>query len=208
MTKIKICGLQRAADVEFINAAEPDFAGFVFAPGSRRRVTAAEARALRAGLHSGIVPVGVFVGAEVSDICALGEVGVIAMIQLHGGESLSFIYQLKKASPLPIIQALSVSGDPAALDALREADDGPADYLLLDHGRGGSGQSFDWSLLPPLGKPWFLAGGIHAGNLEAALQLAPFAIDVSSGAETGGVKDEAKILELVQKTKKKAGACL
>ncbi|MDR2484766.1 MAG: phosphoribosylanthranilate isomerase [Treponema sp.] len=196
MPKIKICGLFRSEDTAFVNEAEPDYTGFVFAK-SRRQVSAAEALRLREKLKDGIIPVGVFVNAPIEEIHALYRDGVIAAAQLHGGEDEAYIAALKALCPLPVIKALRG-------DALQGADTGRlrggADYLLFDGGAGGAGTPFDWSLLDPAGPalPWFLAGGITADNIRDAAAFNPYGIDVSSGAETRGVKDKDKIIRLVE----------
>jgi phosphoribosylanthranilate isomerase len=213
--KIKICGLFREADVEAANEAGPDFAGFVFAE-SRRRVSQAEASRLRSRLREGIISVGVFVNAPPEEVAALYRDGLIGMAQLHGGEDAAHIRRLKTLSAagglaqFPVIKALRVDGlagkgwDNPAADAISDA----ADYLLLDSGSG-SGKRFDWSLLehpsrdgvPDFRKPWFLAGGICRENIGLALSYRPFAVDVSSGAETNGIKDREKMIALVRMTR-------
>lgn len=198
MTKIKICGLFRDADIDAVNTARPDYIGFVFAP-SRRQVTPAQARAMRRRLDPAIVPVGVFVNAPIELITNLYREGTIAMAQLHGQEDEETIRHLKQVAGLPVIKAVRVAAATDILSALPTA----ADYLLLDNGPGGTGQTFDWRLIPPLEKPCFLAGGIGEHNVAAALALPlkPYCIDVSSGAETDGCKDPAKILRLVRRVR-------
>lgn len=194
MTKIKICGLFREEDISYVNEARPDYAGFVFAK-SRRQVTPAQADALRAGLLPGILPVGVFVNADYREIISLYRAGIIAMAQLHGQEDEAYIRRLgARSGGMPVMKAVRVE---RAEDILAWQDSA-ADYLLLDHGSGGTGVSFDWKLIPKMEKPYFLAGGIHLGNIEAALALHPYGIDVSTGAEEGGVKSREKIIRLVQ----------
>ncbi|MDR1816565.1 MAG: phosphoribosylanthranilate isomerase [Clostridiales Family XIII bacterium] len=197
--KIKICGLSRPEDVDAVNAARPDYIGFVFAPGSRRRVTPEQAAALRARLDAGIVPVGVFVDAEVDEIAALVAAGTIEAVQLHGREDAAYVRVLRDLLPegTAVIKAMR-------LDSLPLGGESGADYILLDHGSGGTGEAFDWRLLDGRcadgcidGVPFFLAGGVNEGNLEEALALGPYAVDVSSGAETDGVKDAGKISRLV-----------
>ena len=200
MGKIKICGLFREEDIDFANDAGPDYAGFVFAP-SKRQVSPAQAARLRERLRDGVAPVGVFVNAEPGLVAALFRDGVISLAQLHGDEDAASVGALRKASPaLPVIKAVRAESREAVLEAARTG----ADYLLLDHGKGGTGESFDWALLEggeffkTLPLPCFLAGGITVYNAEAALALKPFGIDVSSGAETGGVKDRDRMIRLVE----------
>lgn len=196
MAKIKICGLFRSCDIDFVNEAMPDYIGFVFAE-SRRRVSPSEAAALRSRLKDGITPVGVFVNAHPEDIRELYGSGVIELAQLHGNEDIAYIQSLRRLCGIPVIKAVPVqkAGDILIWEAF------PADYLLLDSGAGGTGRSFDWKLLVEARRPFFLAGGIGPGNIERALSLRPYCVDVSSGAETEGKKDPDKILQLVRKTR-------
>lgn len=198
--KIKVCGLFREEDIDYANEAMPDYVGFVFAP-SRRQLTAAQASTLRTRLREGITPVGVFVDAPVESIAALYKEGIIALAQLHGHEDAAYIAVLKRLCPAPLIKAVRIpTGDTQhalSMDAV--------DFFLFDNGAGGTGQAFDWGVLPGmtacLRKPYFLAGGLNGDNIVAALALRPFAIDVSSGAETNGVKDRAKMLSLVKQAR-------
>jgi len=204
MTKIKICGVSRPEDIEYVNEAGPDYIGFVFAE-SRRRVRVAQAAALRQALRAGIVPVGVFVNADIDEIAALYEQGVIEAAQLHGAEDESYVATLRAHSRVPIIKAFSIAEE---ADILR-ASASPADYLLLDHGSGGTGAAFDWNLIERrtgrLKKPWFLAGGIEEANIQAALATKPYGVDISSGAETNGIKDREKIKRLVKAVREHRG---
>jgi len=206
--KIKICGLMRDEDVQAVNAACPDYIGFVFVEGRRRAITPEQAAALRAGLAKGIVPVGVFVDAQVQKIVSLVQAGTIEAVQLHGNEDENYICALKKAladaglSAL-IIKAIVVGkiddGD-AALNAAYIPES--ADVLLFDAGQG-SGETFDWSIIEKmraggkLNKPFFVAGGINESNIEEACAFSPYGIDVSGGAETDGRKDDRKVASLV-----------
>ncbi len=192
--RIKICGLFREADIDAVNAARPDLAGFVFAP-SRRQVTPAQAEALRARLAPGIVPVGVFVDAPLAEITALVRAGVIGQVQLHGSEDEAFIRAVQQSAGCPVIRAISMVH---AGDAQAQAGSA-ADFLLLDTGRGGTGRTFDWRLIGRLERPFFLAGGLNPDNLAEAIRIvAPYGVDLSSGVETGGFKDPALILAAVQ----------
>jgi phosphoribosylanthranilate isomerase len=205
--KIKICGLFREQDIDYVNEARPDYAGFVFAE-SRRNVSPDYAATLRSRLSDEITPVGVFVNAPLADIAALYRENVIAIAQLHGTEDGEYIAALKNASAeggrKPITVIKTIKSTELEKNALLAAG---ADYYLIDSGAG-SGTPFDWELLnsAPLNpllreKPWFLAGGIGLDNIKQAMAFKPFALDISSGAETDGIKNREKILQLVAMTR-------
>lgn len=201
--KIKICGLTRLQDIAAVNLYLPDFIGFVFAPGSRRRVTPRQALLLKEKLDPRIKTVGVFTNETVPNIAALCEEGIIDLVQLHGDESAEFIRALKEQTPSSVIKAVRVRSKRQILQAQQL----PCDLLLLDAYRegqyGGSGRTFDHSLIPPLQKAFFLAGGLNEGNIEqAVLASRPFAVDISSGVETNGVKDEKKIGRIIAAIRK------
>ena len=190
MTKIKFCGLTRLSNIEAANAVLPDYIGFVFVPGSRRYVPAETAAALRRQLAPGIRAVGVFADERPEAVAALLRRGIIDAAQLHGREDEAYIRRLRRLTEAPLIRAVSFT-DASAAAAAREST---ADYVLLDSGRGGTGQPFDWSRIRELHRPFFLAGGLNAGNVAAALRLvSPYAVDVSSGIETDGIKDSKKM---------------
>ncbi|NCB31574.1 MAG: phosphoribosylanthranilate isomerase, partial [Clostridia bacterium] len=195
MTKIKICGLTRPQDIEAVNEALPDYIGFVFAP-SPRRVTPLQAKELIIRLDSRIPAVGVFANAPVEVVAALFKDGFFDLAQLHGDEDAAYIEDLKMRCGCAVIRAVRVQNPQQIL----EAQALPCDYLLLDTYQkgvpGGTGERFDWSLIPPLSKPYFLAGGINLQNIEEAASLSPYCLDISSGAETEGLKDPEKIKQL------------
>jgi phosphoribosylanthranilate isomerase len=204
-TRIKICGLFRIEDIRYANDVRPDYIGFVFAK-SRRRVSAEQARKLREHLDAGITPVGVFVDSGVAEIAALVNGRVIDMVQLHGSETAAYITRLREVCDAGIIKAVRIGDgiDGAQLPehaALQKENYG-ADYLLLDSGAG-SGKMFDWQMAARIAAghgfagSFFLAGGINPGNIREAVALCPFAVDVSSGAETNGTKDREKMTALV-----------
>lgn len=199
MRKIKICGLFRDCDIDYVNEAMPDFIGFVFAK-SRRQVSADWAEAMRPRLKSEITPVGVFVNQSLAKVAQLLNDDIIEMAQLHGDENENYIQKLKTLTNKPIIKAVRVLSQ----QDIEGAQDTVADFLLLDNGTGGTGESFDWSLVSKekkqQQKPFFLAGGLKADNLEQAIAAtSPYAVDLSSGVETDGIKDRAKILEIVRR---------
>lgn len=197
MAEVKICGLWRPEDIQAANEAEPDYIGFVFAE-SRRKVTPEQAARLKALLSPGIRAVGVFVNAPVCEIAGIVKSGTIDLVQLHGNEDENDIRSLRQLVTVPVIRAVRVR---TAEDILA-ADSLPCDYLLLDTyiagSYGGSGSQFDWSLIPPLSHPFFLAGGLCMRNLRDAVQTGALCLDLSSAAETGGVKDPEKIKKIVR----------
>lgn len=194
MTRIKLCGLSRPCDIEAANALKPEYIGFVFAPKSRRCVSPETAEALRKMLDPAIRAVGVFVREDPERIAGLLDRGIIDLAQLHGNEDEEYIARLRALTGKPLIRAFRVDS-PADLADAREST---ADFILLDNGAGGTGESFDWSLLQGFGRPYFLAGGLNPENAAAAVEtLRPFAVDVSSGIETDGVKDGKKMKAFV-----------
>ena len=195
MSKVKICGLSRIAEIEAANRILPDYIGFVFAP-SRRRIDIKTAARLKAKLDPRIKAVGVFVNEDIRTISEIYQNGTIDLVQLHGDEEDFYIGRLKKICAAPVIKAVSVGEGLPALP-------GKADYLLFDTvsgQRGGTGRTFDWHILKEYHElPYFLAGGLSLENVgEAIHMLAPFGVDVSSGVETEGIKDIEKMEDFVR----------
>lgn len=198
MTRLKICGITNEKEINMVNQSKPDYIGFVFAE-SRRRITPETAWKLRNGLEPGIRTVGVFVDEPLDMILKLAGEGVIDLIQLHGNEDERTITALKEKTSCPVIKAVRVRNS----DQIRRSEKLPCDFLLLDSFQsgtyGGSGVCFDHALIPDLQKPFFIAGGLNAGNIgQLIAQYRPYGVDVSSGAETDGIKDENKIRQLVE----------
>ena len=218
-TGIKICGMRRKEDIEAANACRPDYIGFILSPGFRRSVTPEEAEQLARRLAPGILKVGVFVNESVEKV--VEAAGFLDLIQLHGSEDNAYIRDLRgrmaTSDPRglleatndprgrmtkPVIQAFRIR----SADDLKRAMESEADYLLLDNGTG-TGEAFDWSLIRDAealkrgaaAKPWILAGGLGPDNVaEAVRRFRPYAVDLSSGAETDGWKDPEKMARCVQ----------
>ena len=189
-TKIKFCGLSRNCDIETANVLSPDYVGFVFAKNSRRCVSFAQAKELKALLAPGILTVGVFVNEDPRTVAAFLEAGVIDAAQIHGDEDTDYIRGLKSLTKAPLIKAFGLR----SIHDLPAVERCPADLVLLDSPGGGTGRLFDWQLLENIQRPYFLAGGLSAENVgEAIARLRPFGVDVSSGIETGGYKDREKM---------------
>ncbi len=193
--KIKICGLKREQDIDYANQLKPDYIGFIFYEKSKRNVTKVQAKALKQGLDKEIKAVGVFVNEEPNVIGDIVKTGIIDLVQLHGDETEEYIKNLRKILPkdTKIIKAFLVSG----AEDIEKAKKSTADYVLLDNGLG-TGKVFCWELLKNnMPKNAFLAGGITAENICEAAKLYPYCLDVSSGAETDGVKDYNKMKSLI-----------
>ena len=196
MTKLKICGLTCEEDIAAVNEVKPDFAGFIIeVPSSRRNLSAEQVKVLVKGLDKEILPVGVFVDARPELPISLLRDGILWAAQLHGNEDEEYIEKIQNMTGKPVIKAFSIKTPEDVQRALRS----PADYILLDQGTGGTGEPFDWSLVPPVRRPFFLAGGIGFENLREAIStLHPWAVDLSSSLETNGKKDPVKIRQIVR----------
>ncbi len=202
MTRIKLCGLTRPRDIEAANALRPEYIGFVFAGRSRRYVSPDTAASLKAKLDPSVKAVGVFTGSEPETVAGLLNSGVIDIAQLHGGENEDYIRHLRELTDKPVIKAFRVdsAGD------LRLARESTADYILLDNGAGGTGMTFDWTLLENFDRPFFLAGGLDPENVSGAVgRFHPFAVDVSGGIETDGKKDAEKMRKFVEAVRTASG---
>ena len=194
MTRVKICGITRVEDALTAAQSGADAIGLVFYPGSPRHVSVSRAAMIMHALPPFITSVGLFVNAEAQAINAILQDLPLALLQFHGEESASFCRQFKR----PYLKAVRVK---PSLDLLQYAADYPdAQGLLLDTYvdgiAGGTGQTFDWDLIPAgLPLPVVLSGGLNPDNVAAAIKhVKPWAVDVSSGLEAAkGIKDAAKI---------------
>ncbi len=190
MAKIKICGLRRKEDIEYVNELKPDFIGFILTDGFKRSIGEEQAAVLKAGLDKSIKAVGVFVNDDAVKINRLVNEGIIDIVQLHGQESSEFCDKIKG----PVIKYFSP-------DMFNRTDEYNTDYFLFDSGTG-TGKTFDWSKVPKTDKPFFLAGGLNADNIKQAVrEINPYCIDLSSAVETNGVKDYNKIKQVMECTK-------
>ena len=186
MTKIKICGIRRLEDVYIVNKYKPDYIGFIFAHNKVRTISLNDALMFKEKLNNDIIAVGVFRNNDINEVIEIANSNAIDMIQLHGDETSNYILELKKHTKLPIIKAYN--------------NYEYADYALFDNVDPGKGMTFDWNNIKR-DKEFFLAGGIDLSNIDLALKLNPYAIDISSGVETNGFKDEEKIKEVIKKVR-------
>lgn len=194
--KIKLCGMFRECDIDYVNEALPDYTGFiVMFPKSHRNIDLETALRLRSRLDKRITPVAVSVNADLEEFARYAQSGAADVLQCHGNEDAEYIARLRELARVPIIKAVKVT---CAAD-IENADHLGADFLLLDSGTG-SGLKFDHTLIPrDVKTPFFLAGGLTPENVrEAALRIKPYGVDMSSGIETNKRKDREKILAAVK----------
>ncbi len=195
---VKVCGLTTPGDARAVAALGVWGIGVVFAAGSPRRVDAATAAAVLAEVPAGIARVGVFVGATADEMAATARTAGLTHLQVHGDADPD---EARRASGLPVIQGIAVDG-PEAVERARAS---AADLVLLDAAvaglHGGTGTTFDWSLIEgdALGRPFALAGGLRPSNVADALRrLSPAIVDVSSGVESSpGRKDAERVRAFV-----------
>ena len=207
--KVKMCGISKVETIPAVVEAKPDYMGLVFAP-SKRQVTVDQAKILVEELHRGyakkygsdtehdkndtIKTVGVFVNETVDNLVTIANEANLDAVQLHGDEDEAFIQSLKERTNVEVWKAVQIR---SAADAEAWIDS-RADMLLFDayhkDERGGTGEVFDWSCLDEFERPFMLAGGIDSTNVARAIRtVRPYGIDISSGIETDGVKDDEKI---------------
>lgn len=198
-TRIKLCGMWREVDIEGVNAARPDYVGFVIDfPKSKRSLTRERVAQLSSQVDDRIVRVGVFVDEPQEFVAELFDAGTIDVAQLHGHEDEEYIARLRAISDVRIWQAFQVR-DAAATERARASS---ADMVVVDAGQG-TGRVFDWSLVQGLDRDFILAGGLGPDNVAAAIeQVRPWGVDMSSGIETDGVKDPEKMRAAVAAVRK------
>ena len=195
--KIKLCGMFRDCDIDYVNEAMPDYIGFiVMFPKSHRNIDLETALRLKKRLSPSIKSVVVSVNAPVERFAEFAQSGAADMLQLHGNENADYIAKLRRLTDVPLIKAVKVT-DFSDIFKAQELD---VDFLLLDSGTG-TGKAFDHSLIDKkrITKPFFLAGGLTPENVrKAALCVKPYGVDMSSGIETNKLKDREKILSAVK----------
>ena len=209
MPKVKICGLKTLEDVAIVNKYRPDYIGFVFAP-TKRFVTDEQALAMKKALLPQIQAVGVFVNEPIEHILSLCRQGIIDMIQLHGDETEEYITEIQSKTDTPVIKAVRVQTSEQVSSMVTPL----AEYMLFDTYKkdayGGSGERFPLEILQrslreqertgAVMQPFFLAGGLTLENIEEVLgEQDCYCVDVSTGVETDGHKDEAKVRDLIEK---------
>lgn len=198
MSKVKICGLCRSEDIDFVNEVKPDFAGFIINyPTSHRNISIEQLTEYTSKLDDGIKSVGVFVNSPMADVIALAD--KVDVIQLHGDEDDSFVVTLRKILPdKEIWKAFKITGEADLEKAMKCR----ADLVVLDNGCG-TGETFDWDIIADFSKRFALAGGVNIDNVSTAIErFSPYLIDLSSGVETENVKDFDKMKEMIEVIRK------
>lgn len=200
--RVKICGITRLQDLHAACDAGADALGFVFYEKSPRHVTSATAAALLRELPPFVQSVGLFVNAEPAFIESVLQAVPLDLLQFHGDETPADCARFGR----PYIKAVRVNRETDLLKCAADFD--AARGLLLDAyvpgTPGGTGERFDWTLIPPnLPKQVILSGGLTPGNVAEAVQrVRPWAVDVSSGVEAAkGIKDAHKIAQFIAKAK-------
>ena len=195
MIKVKICGICHEVEVGIMNELMPDYVGFVFIPKNRHFVAPEYAALLRSKLRKGIQTVGVFANESLKTVAMCAEVSGINLIQLHGNETGEYIASLREYTRCKIIKVYKVIKPIDAEKAMYST----ADYVMLDGGNAGDGKIFDWSLIGPVHRKFFLSGGLTPENLDKALALSsqPYALNVSSGVEANRTKDYRKVMKFI-----------
>lgn len=205
--KIKTCGLFREEDIYYANELKPDYIGFVFAE-SKRKVSEEKAYNLKKKLDKEIKVVGVFVNANCDFILNLIKDKIIDIIQLHGNEDGDYLDNLKLKTNAKIIKFVAVENEDSILKSMNIC----TDFILLDNLKGGAGKTFNWDYLKnslDLNKDfkkmfnykYFLAGGLNMENINEALKFNPYAVDLSGGLETDGIKDYEKMKYIINLVK-------
>lgn len=196
MTKIKICGITRLEEIDYLNQLQPDYVGFVFAK-SKRRVDVEHAFNLIKNLRSDIKKVGVFVDEDPLKVVEIAEKLKLQVLQFHGYENQEYINKFKGYE---IWKALKIN----SLESISEIRNYKCAKFLLDNSIAGSGESFKWELVQGKIKDSLimLAGGLTSENVQQGImQLKPYGVDVSSGVETQGFKDYKKIEKFIRKVR-------
>ncbi|SFJ58503.1 phosphoribosylanthranilate isomerase [Thermoflavimicrobium dichotomicum] len=206
-TQIKLCGFRKAEDIRKIQGIPVDAVGFILVPGRKRTVDERELPRLLAEAPKEAKTVGVFLNPTLHEVAKWLQIASFDAIQLHGTESPLFCHWIKKRFSVQVIKTFHPTEE--NFQEQIEAYQSVIDIALLDHARGGTGTTYDWNLIPAFQEacqkrniPLWVAGGITPENVRDLVeQVQPDGIDVSSGIETNGYKDEAKIRTLVERVR-------
>lgn len=200
MTKVKICGLRRKEDIEYVNMFKPDFAGFVFAK-SKRKIDLKKAADLIGLLDKKIKRVGIFSNQSISQVISIADILNLDILQFHGDETQEYLEYFKSYTLWKTIKIKTK-------DDLKYFEKYKVDAILFDtlstDSLGGTGEIFNWDIIENINfnKPIILAGGLNSNNVTSAIKrIKPYAVDVSSGVETNEFKDPDKIKLFIEKVR-------
>ena len=193
MARVKICGINSPEDVEIVNELKPDYVSFAFYK-NKRQVTYEKARKLKQLLDKDIRVIGVFVDENTNVVASAANDDLLDVIEFHGNEGPGEIERIKAFTSKPIIQGFRIRSRADVEIAL----DSHADSILM-YSDSECGVPMDWKLLTNVTRPYFLAGGLNADNIEKAIKIChPFAVSVTTGVETDGIKDREKMAAFIK----------
>ena len=193
MARVKICGINSPEDVEIVNELKPDYVSFAFYK-NKRQVTYEKARKLKQILDKDIRVIGVFVDENTNVVASAANDDLLDVIEFHGNEGPGEIERIKAFTSKPIIQGFRIRSRADVEVAL----DSHADSILM-YSDSECGVPMDWKLLTNVTRPYFLAGGLNAYNIEKAIKIChPFAVSVTTGVETDGIKDREKMAAFIK----------
>lgn len=197
---IKLCGIRRPEDIDYVNEFKPDYIGFVFAK-SKRKITPEYAAELKKSLSPEIKTVGVFVNSSIEEVEYIQRIASLDVIQLHGDEDYDYLQKLKNVVNCSIWKAVRVKN----VSDIENADKLGADMLLLDafspDSYGGTGKTVDYEIINKsnIKTPFLIAGGLDCNNIENTIKtVSPKGVDISGGIETNGLKDREKIKKFMK----------
>lgn len=199
MTMIKVCGIKTIRDVEYVNELMPDYVGFVFAE-SERRLSIEPVLKMRNYINKDIKVVGVFVDEDIDKVREIAYMSKLDVIQLHGVEDIDYIKCIEKSIEAEIWKALCIE----SYNDIAKMEQYEGYRLLIDGAYAGAGKTFDWELVfnAKLCGEFILAGGLNFHNVQQGIELLkPSGVDVSSGVESGGIKDYIKMKNFIERVR-------
>lgn len=203
MTKVKICGITNYEDAAHALILGADYMGFNFYKKGLRYIEPKKVKSIIEKMKNGIKKVGIFVNEPLNNVIKITKMLNLDIIQLHGDESPEYCKKLKQETKKEIIKSFRIK-DKIDIEKIKAYD---VDYYLFDANKeglfGGTGKTFDHSLLKNIKKRFFLSGGLNAKNVKEAIKTAkPFAVDTASGVEiSAGLKDLIKMKKFIEAAK-------
>ena len=198
--QVKICGITNVEDAQIAIDLGADMLGFNFYKKSPRYIKPKAAEKIVLALPSFVETVGLFVDSSIDEIRDIGSHRWLNWVQLHGDQDVKFCEDLSSSLSVKIMKAIRIR----TAEDIKKIDEFHTDAILLDawddKKYGGTGKQFDWSFLNQTRLDYFLGGGVNAGNIDKALELGVFGVDICSGVESEpGKKDHKKMKEVFDK---------